>query len=628
MSTSPEIMMDPFLAFFGGGPNPLSTAESIGTAAETASVAGTTTAPEPGGQRSRSGCFTCRRRKVKCDESRPTCEKCQVGHRECTWPPDDPVQRRKNRPRKPRTHSVSEQPKRRFKLNFHAPEAFVSSLTPLGSVKGKEREVELVPDHVRAQMMMDPSFLQPYFSSVDERLVMRHYLSRTVHIILAFEAPHTPWNPWLTVHAPLAFTQLPGVSPAADALRMAILAVGAVHLRYVSNPEDQEGAWRITRATRPRILELVRCALEAPDGTPKSIDKTEMELVLAALLSCTIASSLAADDAWHSLLTTVLSLIARLGGAQALLADSPRDHLSISRFVLEQLAIRDVFGCMTTELAPSILRDAFTPWFFEAESWSKSENEWESIERMFGMSRGMCDLIARRVREGGYIIHEREPGTSHHNATAQMSSMLLKLPPRVTARLPQLPQGAIRGPGKDGAYHTDFTGSLEPKVMANGLHDRAELEEQANALLAELKVWDNACNFTPFHPRTQYGNIAYRHATKIRLLRIVFRVPSTDPRIDSAARAIIELAKEMLATYGRITWLTWPLVIAGFHIPKGDPARQSTIELLSEFGPHACFDNRAARQMMETFWRYHDEDLEDLTPWEVANRLNSRIFLD
>lgn len=115
-------------------------------------------------------------------------------------------------------------------------------------------------------------------------------------------------------------------------------------------------------------------------------------------------------------------------------------------------------------------------------------------------------------------------------------------------------------------------------------NERAELEEQANGLLAELKIWDNACNFTPFHPRTQYGNIAYRHATKIRLLRIAFGVPSNDARIDSAARAIIELAKEMLAQYGRIVWLTWPLVIAGFHIPKGDPSRQSAVELLSEFG--------------------------------------------
>lgn len=69
-----------------------------------------------------------------------------------------------------------------------------------------------------------------------------------------------------------------------------MLAVGAVHLRYANNPDDQEGAWRITRATRPRVLELIRCALEGPDGQPKSIDKTEVELVLAALLSCTIAS--------------------------------------------------------------------------------------------------------------------------------------------------------------------------------------------------------------------------------------------------------------------------------------------------------------------------------------------------
>lgn len=65
---------------------------------------------------------------------------------------------------------------------------------------------------------------------------------------------------------------------------------------------------------------------------------------------------------------------------------------------MEQLAIRDVFGCMTTELAPSILQDAFTPWFFEAESWSRTDLEWESVERMFGISRGMVDMIARVSR--------------------------------------------------------------------------------------------------------------------------------------------------------------------------------------------------------------------------------------
>lgn len=82
----------------------------------------------------------------------------------------------------------------------------------------------------------------------------------------------------------------------------------------------------------------------------------------------------------------MLALIDRLGGAQDLLEHSPRNRISPCRFILEQLAIRDVFGCMTTELAPSILRDAFTPWFFEAEGWSRAGVEWESVERMFGES--------------------------------------------------------------------------------------------------------------------------------------------------------------------------------------------------------------------------------------------------
>jgi hypothetical protein len=50
---------------------------------------------------------------------------------------------------------------------------------------------------------------------------------------------------------------------------------------------------------------------------------------------------------------------------------------------------------MTTEMVPTILNTAFSPWFFEAEGWSKGDHEWESVERMFGISRGMVDLIAR-----------------------------------------------------------------------------------------------------------------------------------------------------------------------------------------------------------------------------------------
>ncbi|KAI9710342.1 MAG: hypothetical protein M1820_002837 [Bogoriella megaspora] len=37
-------------------------------------------------RRTRSGCYTCRNRRVKCDEKHPICERCRKGNRECVYP--------------------------------------------------------------------------------------------------------------------------------------------------------------------------------------------------------------------------------------------------------------------------------------------------------------------------------------------------------------------------------------------------------------------------------------------------------------------------------------------------------------------------------------------------------------
>ncbi|EAQ88078.1 hypothetical protein CHGG_04697 [Chaetomium globosum CBS 148.51] len=41
-------------------------------------------------RRTRSGCYTCRSRRVKCDETRPVCERCRKGKRECIYPEPPP----------------------------------------------------------------------------------------------------------------------------------------------------------------------------------------------------------------------------------------------------------------------------------------------------------------------------------------------------------------------------------------------------------------------------------------------------------------------------------------------------------------------------------------------------------
>ncbi|KAK9384537.1 hypothetical protein V1515DRAFT_576205 [Lipomyces mesembrius] len=48
-------------------------------------------------KRTRSGCYTCRKRRVKCDETRPVCVRCQKGDRECLFPPERLILSKKQR---------------------------------------------------------------------------------------------------------------------------------------------------------------------------------------------------------------------------------------------------------------------------------------------------------------------------------------------------------------------------------------------------------------------------------------------------------------------------------------------------------------------------------------------------
>ncbi|KAJ7680515.1 hypothetical protein DFH06DRAFT_420654 [Mycena polygramma] len=44
--------------------------------------------------RSKTGCLTCRVKKIKCDEAKPNCMRCTHGQRDCTWPEGVPQRKR------------------------------------------------------------------------------------------------------------------------------------------------------------------------------------------------------------------------------------------------------------------------------------------------------------------------------------------------------------------------------------------------------------------------------------------------------------------------------------------------------------------------------------------------------
>ncbi|KAL4074179.1 hypothetical protein J3A83DRAFT_4234175, partial [Scleroderma citrinum] len=44
--------------------------------------------------RSKTGCMTCRVKKIKCDETKPICMRCTHGQRDCTWPEGVPTRKK------------------------------------------------------------------------------------------------------------------------------------------------------------------------------------------------------------------------------------------------------------------------------------------------------------------------------------------------------------------------------------------------------------------------------------------------------------------------------------------------------------------------------------------------------
>ncbi|KAJ7346818.1 hypothetical protein DFH08DRAFT_869432 [Mycena albidolilacea] len=53
-----------------------------------------TTRKRPKYTRSKTGCLTCRVKKIKCDEAKPNCMRCTHGQRDCTWPEGVPARKR------------------------------------------------------------------------------------------------------------------------------------------------------------------------------------------------------------------------------------------------------------------------------------------------------------------------------------------------------------------------------------------------------------------------------------------------------------------------------------------------------------------------------------------------------
>ncbi|CAK9785448.1 unnamed protein product [Cutaneotrichosporon oleaginosum] len=414
--------------------------------------------------RSRTGCLGCRARRIKCDEARPICRRCVVAKREsdCVFP-DQGVKKPKGsdsecsspEQRKPSpeipglvhrssdesqpsssslsTHGGSEDVQLGigFKPDFlgfdlmpegmelglgwsappflpnnletdlnNAPLSFLNSAAPVphphqmvGRESGEKSPSPATP------MLTTPNYFLPYFPTAHEQNLILHYCAHAAALTIAI--PLGP-NPMLAVSLPLALASPRGTNAACDALRAALLGVGAAHQAFLQarggHPSTATTGLAAALSLREEGKELVRAAVARGDNS---------DAALAAATSLATIDIFLGGSGWEENFAVAKSIVSARGGPSALLA-GPTTALpdgsivTPARLSLEILAIYDTFASLPCGTSPSLLSDEddwwFSPSLDDADGYPSTPFGAASVETQFGVSRVAIHLFARTAR--------------------------------------------------------------------------------------------------------------------------------------------------------------------------------------------------------------------------------------
>ncbi|WWD01492.1 hypothetical protein V866_008436 [Kwoniella sp. B9012] len=614
--------------------------------------------------RTRTGCLCCRSRRIKCDEGRPTCKRCIIAKKECQYPDSgegmgkkssgkhkhgdgsrssteesESEEERKPAPKRTRSDagkrkvsptkdkstvsdSSPDQPDGKITNNETGWDAsFVggtgsSSSTStntnydsglaLGTGLASSGEQYLAGQIGKqdwttsegggAPMLTTPNFLLPWFPTAEERSLILHYCANAASLMMAIPSG---LNPMLAINLPLALDSPRGLNPSADALRVALLGIGAIHQAFLlarSGVATSQTAamFQYASTLRDTGKEMVRRAVRNGDGAMS-------DAALGASTALGTIDIFFGGSGWMDNFNLAKEMVAIRGGpAEMLKKSEPRkltDGVTVSpaRLMLEILAIYETFSCLTTGEEPSLFSDRWESWWLEA---SRSTYEEHSVEKQFGMSRVMVLLFARvtrllaRVARSKVIITEDDtstPSTYSNSANPLLSTL-----------------ATTRGLSNDGK-------PLDPLVV------------EARQLNRDVDAWIESLQLSTLeHERVQVGNRAYAYAMKILLLKMVFKYPREDIRVQNAAQQVLQHCSWSTAALGMSIDLTWPAIIAGSCVDGA--SRQWVLTLLEGFKSQCCFDIETANRIIMEVWRRSDSG-EPRADWkDVCDDLGLQVL--
>ncbi|KAH9949554.1 fungal-specific transcription factor domain-containing protein, partial [Amylocystis lapponica] len=623
--------------------------------------------------RSKTGCLTCRAKKIKCDESKPNCMRCTHGQREacsCTWPEGVPARKKPAPRREPATEANGDgrpstagssglsdtstpptrdhtPPSRRDPVELGLPPLVTRRNSepllhlPSGNDPNVRRQslapgpsngypmhpsshTQLLPaipeisssysahqyQHVyphashnygsthslnlsrhdnghalrqaesssshgqwsHSPMLTTPvDPLEPFFPTVQERNLIRHYCDNSMSIIMAFPSE----NPILAANLQFVLSRSRGSDSAIESLRTALLGVAAVHQSFLLSRSGmchgQGGAddvMQLANSFRAKSKRLLYASI-TPEGAGS-------DAALGAAVAIALIDIFSGGRGWFKTLHLAKVLVNMRGGPAVLLARSAHPKtgsvtgVSRARLLLEILAVYEIFGCFACREEPTLLSPNTSSWWLDKTNSNDSQS---FVEKVFGMSRELILVLARVTC--------------------------------LVARAPQNQSGIQEIPDPD----TESVSSTESEDI-----------KDARVLYSELNDWSSRSEDLP--DRVRAGNCIYQNAAQIILLRDVLELPPDDTLVQQHAASVLALCLDCGENRMGVD-LNWPVIIAGSQMFGADRTR--VLDIFEAF--RCCYEIETSEHIVLQVWRRLDEKLPRADWRSVMQDLDLNVLI-
>ncbi|OCF44423.1 hypothetical protein I317_01683 [Kwoniella heveanensis CBS 569] len=284
-------------------------------------------------------------------------------------------------------------------------------------------------------------------------------------------------------------------------------------------------------------------------------------LLLSSTVSIIIAQALNGGTLWQEAYATALTIIGARGGPLRMLESAQRrsnEEIMRVRTLLENLVIVDVCWCLASGSAPTLMTEAFAPWWFDFV-----QSDEDTVHNSYGVDRGVIEMLNRV----NMLVHERK---------------LL-----ITA--------------------------LDPTYLQQHL-------EKVHDLMLELSVWENDLqkdDGSGRPPRVALGNTVLVHTIKIVIHVDLLNHPHSHPEVQASAESAIgNLGRSSAGS--AVVALLLPAIISGsmmFKEEGRDRIRKAIMELRSTTA--FAFDVEEALGMLNKLYALRDQGQVDPSWREV-----------